>query len=205
MRTVRLILIVVPWIIILGLVLWNKDEKPLTKKSKNTSTILTEIEALGKLELVKYNFKEITELEELSKKYFKIFQLGPDSKIALISEGQAVGCIDLTKINPDDINEQSDTLYIKLPKPEICYYKLDLSKTKIYSLKTNPLMDEKAFIKRAYEAAEGDIKRAALSGGILKQTSDNAEVMLRPLLQKLTGRVVMFTTQMEGTQIDTKY
>jgi len=205
MRTIRLVLITVPWIIILGIVLWNKDQNEVISESKSTTTILTEMESLGKLELVKYNFKEITELKELSKKYFKIFQLGPDSKIALISEGQAVGCLDLTKINKEDISQSEDTLYVRLPDPELCYYKLDLSKTKIYSLQTNPLNDEKEFIKRAYKEAEEDIKRAALSGGILDQTTANAEKMLKPLLKKLTSKEIVFTTKIPDTQIDMKY
>jgi len=204
MRTIRLVLITVPWII-LGIVLWNKDQNEVISESKSTTTILTEMESLGKLELVKYNFKEITELKELSKKYFKIFQLGPDSKIALISEGQAVGCLDLTKINTEDISQSEDTLYVRLPDPELCYYKLDLSKTKIYSLQTNPLNDEKEFIKRAYKEAEEDIKRAALSGGILDQTTANAEKMLKPLLKKLTSKEIVFTTKIPDTQIDMKY
>lgn len=202
MRTIRLLLLIMPWIIIVVMLVWNERSK--TEESTPTVTntsVITEIQSLGKLELVKYNFKEITELKELSQKYFKIFQLGPDSKIALISEGQAVGCIDLTKISEDDINILGDSLFVKLPEPEICYYKLDMSKTRIYSLQTNPLKDEKEFIQKAYKSAEEEIKEAALSSGILNQTRNNGELILRPLLEEISGKTVIFTQKPEETRI----
>lgn len=167
----------------------------------NSSAILSEIETMGKLELVKYNFKEITEVEELSKKYLNVFQLGPDSRIALISEGQAVGCIDLSKVAEEHILIEGDTIFIQLPKPELCYYKLDMDKTRIYSLQTNPLKDEKAFIQKAYKSAEADIKKAALDAGILAQTITNAEIILKPMLERMSGRQVVFTKRPEGESI----
>lgn len=179
----------------------NLSEKTVIEEQLNNTAVLTQIESLGKLELVKYNFKEITELEELSKKYLSIFQLGPDSRIALISEGQAVGCIDLEKMNLDDVLIENDTLFVSLPNPELCYYKLDLSKSRIYSLQTNPLKDERAFIEKAYKSAENEIKKAALNSGILEQTRINAKTMLKPFLENVSGKVVVFTDKPEDTVI----
>ena len=63
---------------------------------------------------------------------FKLFKYKtvPDAKAVLISQGTATGCIDLTKIGKKDITEQNDTIYITLPIPEICYFKIDLEKIK---------------------------------------------------------------------------
>ncbi|MBL6449717.1 DUF4230 domain-containing protein [Fulvivirga sp. 29W222] len=201
----RLILKLFPWLIILLLGGWvyvtlMSDEKAET--IINRSTILQEVEALGKLELVKYNFKEITEVTEVSKEYFRLFKLGPDSKIALISEGHAVGCIDLTKIRESDLILENDTLFVNLPSPEICYYKLDMEKTRIYSLQTNPMKDEKSFIQKAYKHAEREIKVSALNSGILEQTRENAEIILKPLLEQVSGHKVILKTKMEEVQID---
>ncbi|GAA0892502.1 hypothetical protein GCM10009122_21810 [Fulvivirga kasyanovii] len=201
----RIILKIFPWLIIILLGIWAY----ITYKSDqnvetviNRSAILQEIETLGKLELVKYNFKEITEVTEVSKEYFRFFKLGPDSKIALISEGQAVGCIDLTKIRESDLVLENDTLYVKLPSPEICYYKLDMEKTRIYSLQTNPMKDEKKFIQKAYKHAEREIKASALNSGILEQTRENAETILKPLLEQISGHKVILTTRIEEVEID---
>lgn len=159
----------------------------------NKTTILNRVEALGKLELVKYSFKEVTELTEMSEEYFDFFKMGPDSKIALISTGYAVGCLDLTSLKIDDMDIKNETIYVQLPAPELCYYKLDLENTSIFSFQSNPLKDESEFIQKAYKNAEKEIKDAALSSGIMEQTQVNAELILRPMLEEITGKNVVFT------------
>jgi hypothetical protein len=202
MATLRELLRILPWILfLLILFLWwnnyNKNEEPQT--IVNSSVMLKEIEVLGKMELVRYNFKEITELTEVSEEYFRIFKLGPDQKIALISSGQAVGCIDLTRMKEEDIQINSDTVYIRLPEPEICYYKLDMENTRIYSLQTNPLKEDGPFIQKAYKLAEREIRQAAMTSGILDQTKVNAELILTPIFEKISGKTVVFSKELKGT------
>src|SRR5690606_4376026 len=74
-------------------------------------TVLESIESLGKLELVKYNFQEITELTEKNDRYLGIFPT-EDSKAILISNGEAAGCIDLMKITANDITLKGDSLIV---------------------------------------------------------------------------------------------
>ena len=196
MKTMRTLLRVGPFMIIIVLLGWIYISSKSQGKSEsiiNRTTILDKIETLGKLELVKYQFKEVTELTEISKEYFDLFKLGPDSKIALISTGYAVGCIDLTLIKKEDVNIDEETIYIQLPAPELCYYKLDLDKTRIFSLQTNPLKDESDFIQTAYKNAEKEIEAAALASGILEQTSENARLILKPLIENLSGKSVVFS------------
>lgn len=205
MRTIGWVVKLLPWLIAITLAVWLYLSYSAVKETDtfiNRSAILQEVEALGKLELVRYNFKEITEVKEISKEYFRLFKLGPDSKIALISEGHAVGCLDLTKITKNDIKVEQDTLYIKLPAPEICYYKLDMENTRIYYLQTNPLKDEKLFIQKAYKNAEQEIRKAAINSGILEQTRRNAALILKPLLEKLSGSKVVLLDQTEELNID---
>ena len=56
----------------------------------------------------------------------------PDPKALLIVHGEAVGCIDLKTIDKDDIQTLGDTLFITLPEPNVCHFKIDHSKSKIY-------------------------------------------------------------------------
>ncbi len=162
----------------------------------NHNTILEKVEALGKLELVRHNFKEVTELTEKNKDYLGIFKV-PDSKAILITSGQAVGCIDLTKMEVRDLRMQSDSLLVVLPAPEICYYKLDLQNSQIYSVERSVYYkDDKEIIQKAYKNAEKQIETAALASGILEQTRSNAEIMLRPILEQLSGKRVYFYQKM---------
>lgn len=185
---------IIPWIAVVLLailLLLSRQENEPSETVVNRTAILQEIESLGKMELVRYNFKEITEITEISETYFNLFKIGPDQKIALISTGEAVGCIDLAKLEENDIREDGDTLYIRLPRPEICYYKLDMDKTRIYSLETNFMKDERAFIQEAYKQAEDEIRRSALDSGILDQTQANAEDMLKPIFEQISGKTVI--------------
>ncbi len=170
--------VILVWSFIPSNIFKSQSEAPV--EVINHNTILESIEALGKLELVKYNFKEVTELTEKNRSYLGLFKV-PDSKAVLITNGQAVGCINLKSIAQEDIIIEQDTLYIKLPQPELCFYKLDLNSSRIYSVeKTVYYKDDKKLIEKAYRMAENQIKNAALRSGILEQTSNNAEVMLRP-------------------------
>lgn len=204
---VRLFLKIIPIVLFIGFILlvwsflpsgiFNRQQEGPTEVI-NHNTILESVEALGNLELVKYNFKEVTELTEKNRSYLGVFKV-PDSKAVLITNGQAVGCIDLRKIVQEHIILEEDTMFIKLPEPELCYYKLNLNNSRIYSVeKTVYYKDDKQLIEKAYRLAENQIKEAALKSGILEQTSNNAEIMLKPLLEQISGKRVVFIYSIEN-------
>lgn len=170
--------------------LYFRPEPERPEKTISHHTILQKVEALGNLELVKYQFQEITELKKVSPEYFNLLKLGPDSKAVLIASGEAVGCLDLTKISPEDIAFKQDTLILKLPYPEICYHKLNLDKTRLYSLQTGYFMDENEFVQEAYQEAERQILRSARQSDILERVKLNAEAFLIPLLQEISQKEV---------------
>jgi hypothetical protein len=163
----------------------------------NHNIVLEKIEELGKLELVKYKFRDVLE-------YNVQYDWWPDSKAVLIISGEAVGCIDLKKIKAEDILDKKDTLYLTLPAPELCYYKLNHNESKVYNTQTYA-MDESRLVEGAYKEAEKQVKRTALQSNILAQTRENGEKMLKPLFENLAKKKVVFTYQPEGdTKIEKK-
>ncbi|GHA67166.1 DUF4230 domain-containing protein [Pontibacter akesuensis] len=194
----RLILKLLPWILLiaLGVFLWRSfgdffsdKEKQAPEVVVNYNTVLTSVEDLGKMELVRYNFKDVVEYQKNVSKWV------PDSKIALIVSGEAVGCVDFAKITQADIEFQGDTLVqVALPEPEICYYKVDHSQSKVFS-KENTYFQDAALVEEAFRYAENNVKRAAMNSGILKQTQVNAEKILKPILEEVTGRRVVLVQQ----------
>ena len=199
MPLIRLFFKLLPWIIVLvaGLFLWRFvkgffDDESKAKEPQvvvNYNTVLTSVEDLGKMELVRYNFKDVVEYEK------EVSRWVPKSKIVLIISGEAVGCVDFTKITKADIQFQGDTLVqIGVPESEICYYKVDHSKSKVFS-KENTYFQDAALVEEGYKYAEQNIKRAALSSGILRQTQENAEKVLKPMLEEITGRRVVLVPQ----------
>lgn len=203
-QILRLLLRWLPWALaIVGIYLlvqktsgWFAPEEETPAEVVTHSIVLEEIENLGKLELVKYNFKEITELNEKNKPYLLFFDV-PDSRVVVISHGEAVGCMDLTKIRGRDIVEQGDTVLVRLPKPEMCYYKLDMQNTRIYSIEKQVYFKkESELAQKALRLAEKEMREAALRSGILEQTRENAESMLKPLLENISGKHIIFLDQL---------
>jgi Protein of unknown function (DUF4230) len=158
-----------------------------TNETKTTQNIvLKQIVTMGKMELVNYQFRDVVE-SEIQK------SLLPNSKVLLIISGQAVGCIDLTKIKPQDIDLEADSLKIKLPSPEICVSKIDHSQSKVYDMSLFSLLDQSQLIDEAYKKAELQINDSAMQMGILEQTKTNADKILKPMFEKISSKKVGFT------------
>lgn len=144
--------------------------------------VLQEVTALGKLELVRYTFKDIVEHEQLN-------TFLPNANALLIVEGEATGCIDLTKISLADIITTGDSITVRLPNPELCSWKINHDRSRVYDTRF-AFLDNSQLVSDAYRQAERQIRQSALSGGILEQTRQNANRMLRPLLMRISGRRV---------------
>jgi hypothetical protein len=158
------------------------------KGDKTTqSIVLKEVTALGKLELVSYTFKDIIEHEQVN-------TFLPNANAVLIVEGQATGCIDLTRIKPDDVRADGDSVTVKLPKPELCSWKINHDRSRVYDTHFS-FLDQSQLVSDAYRQAERQIRQSALNGGILEQTRQNADRMLRPLLERISGRKIRLTFQ----------
>lgn len=174
-------------------IMLRKDAKELlqpreTVTETNFKTVLEEVESLGKLELVKYNFKDVVEHTQKNG-YSSVL----DSKVLLIVAGEAVGCMDLTRIKAEDITQVGDSIYVHLPAPELCYYKIDLQKSKVYDSESLPFMKDDNLVGEAFAKAEKQIEKSALESGILVQTQAMAQTMLKPLLENLTKKTVFLT------------
>jgi len=199
MPLLRFLIKLIPWVFILlaGVFLWrifggflNKpEEKKEPEVVVNFNTVLTSVEDLGRMELVRYNFKDVVEYEKTVSRFI------PNSKLVLIVSGEAVGCVDFAKITQADIRFQGDSLVqVALPAPEICYYKVDHSKSKVFS-KENTYFQDADLVEEGYKYAEQNVKKAALNSGILRQTTENAEKILKPMLEEITGRRVVLVPQ----------
>jgi len=188
-------IIVVLVTIILTIFLWEKFKNfsPFAIKDIQTShnLVLKEMTVLGKLELSNFSFRDVVE-QELVRDYL------PNPKAILIVQGEAIGCLDLTKIKPDDIATKDDTLIVHLPDPELCSYRIDHSKSRIYDTEY-AFMNEQALINEAYTSAEAKIEQSALDMGILEQTKKNAELVLKPLLESISGKKVVLLFEMKAT------
>jgi hypothetical protein len=116
-------LVVIILTLIIGWFLFRPDEAS-TNITETNDMAVTKIQAIGRMELVKLTIKDVLEYN-IERDYL------PDSKVLLVVSGEMAGCIDLAKIQKDQITVEDSVVHIVLPKPEICYYKIDQQKTRI--------------------------------------------------------------------------
>jgi len=158
----------------------SRDEEP--KITITNNIIMEKVVAVGKLELVKFYIRDILEQTKENKWWF-------NSKVTLIITGEVAGCIDLRTIDSADVQLTETDLTLTLPEPEICYSKIDHKNSKVYNIE-HGAFEEAALIDSAYKAAEKQIEAAAVQMRIKEQTRQNAEFVLRPLLESFTGKKV---------------
>lgn len=187
------VLRLIPWLLVfvLALVLWLKyfsNQTDLKKEENFHQMLVDKIESMGKLEVVKYTFKDVLE----HKRYGTVWKFRSfSSKTLLIIGGEAVACVDLTKLSVADIDSTGGQIRIKLPKPEICYVKIDHSKSKVYNTEMSIFDDaESQLIDEAYREAESYIRNEVAKTDILMLAKNNTVKLLTPLLSTLSNKPV---------------
>ena len=146
--------------------------------------VVEKVEALGNLEVVKYNIRDVME-------YRKTRQWLPNAKTALIVVGEVIVCIDLTKILEGDVYTEGDSIRLTLPRPEICHTKVDHSRSRVYNIEYGFFETEK-IVDEAYRAAEKELQQRAHNMNFETEARNNADLLLRPLLASMGfGRIVI--------------
>lgn len=156
----------------------------VTRTEITEDVMIEKITNMGKLELVKYSMKDVIE-----KKVTRT--LLPDKRILFVAVGEVVGCIDLTKVVKEDIQSNKDSVTVILPKPEICYSKLDHQRSKVYELSGvwSP-SDRQTMIEDIYKLAEQKILQNAKEMDVLGKTKENANLIFKPILENISGKKV---------------
>lgn len=146
--------------------------------------MVEKITNIGKLELVKYSMKDVIERKETR-------TILPDKRILFVASGEVVGCVDLTKVKKEDIVVNADSLTVFLPQPEICYTKLDHSRSRVYDLTGVWTPSERqAMIEEIYKIAEKRILENAREMNVLGKTKENASLIFKPMLENISGKKV---------------
>lgn len=172
----------IPYIILIVIVIvlikfWKNTTNDNETIHVSHNTVVQEIETLGRLEVVKYNIKDVIEYE-------KVRSWLPNSRTALIVSGEVIGCIDLSKLKEEDIFTSKDSISIKLPAPEVCSFKIDHSKSRVYDIE-NGWWETTDLIDEAYRHAEQQLYTQAENMGLTADCQTNTEKILIPLLHKL--------------------
>lgn len=168
------------------------SQKKTSSVQISHNMVLQKIESLGNLEVTRYNIQDMME-------YKKIRRWLPNAKTALVVSGEVICCIDLTKLQPEDIKVSDKTIQIQLPSPEICHVKIDHSKSRIYDMEFG-LWESTKIVDEAYTFAEKQLNEKAKELDMLSLSRDNAVNLLRPILEAMgfDEVVISFKPQTKG-------
>ncbi|MEJ7779480.1 MAG: DUF4230 domain-containing protein [Daejeonella sp.] len=182
---ILLVVAIITVVMILSLFFYIKKQFFLTRTELNEDVMVEKIVSMGKLELVKYSMKDVLEKKEIR-------NILPDKRILFVAVGEVTGCIDLTKLKKSDIVASgSDSVTIFLPKPEICYVKLDHQQSKVYDVSGAWFPgDSKNMVEDIYKIAEQKILENAAKQNILGKTRENAKLIFKPMLENISGKMV---------------
>jgi hypothetical protein len=158
----------------------------------NTATILTQVQTLSQLVTVKYVMEKVEVLEDPSQNPLR--QLLPDNtRVILVAHGIVKAGVDLSQLKPGDVRVSGKKIVLALPPPQITDAYLDEKQTQVIEHTTGFLRSfNKDLEQTTRQNAIDDIRRAARSGGILKEAEDRAHAQVTRLLQELGFEEVEF-------------
>lgn len=108
-------------------------------------------------------------------------------KIVLVATGEVEAGVDLTSLNPEDVQVDGERVTIRLPEPEILSSSLDEERTSVYDRDFGllSLRPDDAIAEEARQEAQDEITVTAQENGILDQARSNAEESIEALALSL--------------------
>ena len=182
-------------ILVLGLVavyFWLKASGSGTPRvAFESSAIVSQIQRLNQLVVVKYTLQQVIEMEQSRPLY-------GNEKLLLLVQGKVLGGVDLSRLTPQDVRVDRDkkSVTVSLPSPRVLEAFLDEKETRVWdkvSWWTPWVAPDPDLQKEARLLALDKVKGAAREMGILADAQHNAETSIRGLLTALGFETVEFT------------
>jgi len=163
---------------------WDEFAAKVTRRSLSIDTtlptVVNKIQRLQRLETVVYNMDKVVEGSR-ENEYLPDFLAG--DKLLLVVHGQTIAGIDLSHLQPSDVQIDGRTVHVHLPQPEIFTTTLDNSKTRVYSRETGLFVAADPNLESEVRAkAQQDLQQSALADGILDTARTNAATTLTTML-----------------------
>jgi hypothetical protein len=155
-------------------------------------TIINQVTSLARLETIQYSVEKVIAAESGQGPFGFLF----GDRLLLVAHGEVIAGIDLSKLQAADLELRGGALYVTLPEPEIFIATLDNSQTYVYDRDQGILTHGDINLETlARQAAEEEIRQAALEDGILDQALTNAQNYLERLFNDLGYETVIFIVE----------
>jgi hypothetical protein len=150
-----------------------------------TATILMSVKDLARLETNELHMEKVIDLSDKQRRLFGLVDTA--DAILLVAAGDVTVGIDLTKLQASDveIDRQTGTARLTLPRPEILSVRLDEQHTYVYRRTTGLLAERNEQLEsKARQEALRAIEEAARSSDIMEKARRQAERQLQQLFEK---------------------
>jgi hypothetical protein len=152
-------------------------------------TIIHDVQALSRLETIRYTIEKVITAEE-NQGALKLF-IG--DRLLFVAHGYVIAGIEMSKVQSGDLWLQNGVLYVRLPAAEILVATLDNDKSYVYDRQTGVFTSGDPNLETSVrQAAEDEIRKAALEDGILDQAQANAQTSLRWFFESLGYKQINF-------------
>jgi hypothetical protein len=152
-------------------------------------TIINQIRPLARLETIQYTVEKVITAEVGQGSLAPLF----GDRLLFVGHGYVTAGVDLKNISSQDLVIGDGMIKISLPQAEVFDATLDNDKSYVYDRDTGLLTHGDINLETtARQAAEDQIRQAALDDGILVQAQANAETFVQSLLNKLGYTQVIF-------------
>lgn len=146
-------------------------------------TVVRQIRALQRVETASYTMDKIISGER-ENPILPNFLAG--DRLLLIVHGEVIAGLDLSKLQPGDVEVHGRSVSIHLPPAEIFTTTIDNAKTRVYSRDTGLFSSPDPNLEGDVRAeAEHQLQAAALQDGILKTAETNARQTVNSVLSSL--------------------
>jgi hypothetical protein len=160
-------------------------------------TIVRQVKAVARLETIQYEVEKVITAQTGQGALDFLF----GDRLIFVAHGTVIAGVDMAKISPQDMRLENGVLFVTLPQTEIFIVSIDNELSYVYDRDTGILNRGDINLEtNARRAAEQEIHRAALEGGILDMAQNNAETYLYRLLRDLGYPEVVFVER-EGTPV----
>ncbi len=173
------------------------------QQSVSSQSVVEAVRGVGRLELAHYRLSVTQATETNVPIVLGMLQIPRKSKVLIIASGEAIGCIDLAKLDSAAVQIADSVVTLRLPAPEVCTHRVIMSESEVYSAEHSMLMmgDDQlkaALVKGAFKNAEQTVLETALQRGILDETNRQAQTFLTSLLMRLGFKRVVIVPAPTG-------
>lgn len=154
-------------------------------------TIIREVRSLARLETIQYSVEKVITGEINSEAFAFLVK----DRLLFVAHGTVLAGVDLSKLEPSDLWVDQGVLNVRLPTAEVFIAALDNEKSYVYERDTSIFRQADPNLETLVrQAAEQEIKKAALEDGILELAQQNAETYLTRFFLALGYADVIFAS-----------